>query len=448
MGRLVDSGIDEAKAGRLHRTLPRVDRGRRPAGAGRCATRWTGSADGQRRAGAVDEYANYAHGGLLALVTLGWLLWFAAAAPAPQGRGCARQQAGLQRQRRPPARAGAEQHGPDRVLDHDSTVSFIASRRAMLGVPAERPRGPAARRPAPRRTPPRSRATCEPPRGRPAPGCASALQRAHPGPQGTITDLSFDPAVRGWVLNARDVTERHPLERPGAPVLPRRADRPGQPAALRRPARARPVPAAPPAEPLAVLLCDLDDFKHVNDSRATRPVTRCWWSSAARLQAAAPRRHRRAARRRRVRRAARGPRRRRRRRRRTHPQPARRAVLRRGHRRVVGSTRASASRVAARPAGRRAAAQRRRRDVLGQGPRQVHRGPLRVRAARVGARAARDPRASCRRRSATTSSSCTSSRPSTCAPTDHRLRGAGGGAPDRGGCSPRRRSSRSPSRAA
>ena len=86
--------------------------------------------------------------------------------------------------------------------------------------------------------------------------------------EGTVTDLSMDPAVQGWVLNARDITERHTLVEQLAhqsfhDALTGLANRQ---LFADRLAHALSRQAARP-EPLTVLLCDLDDFKHVNDSR-------------------------------------------------------------------------------------------------------------------------------------------------------------------------------------
>ena len=53
--------------------------------------------------------------------------------------------------------------------------------------------------------------------------------------------------------------------RDAVPRAARRADRPEQPRRLRRPARARAQPRAAPTGTVAVLYCDLDGFKAVND---------------------------------------------------------------------------------------------------------------------------------------------------------------------------------------
>ena len=86
--------------------------------------------------------------------------------------------------------------------------------------------------------------------------------------EGTLTDLSLDPSVMGWVLTARDMTERHTLQEQLAhqsfhDALTGLANRQ---LFSDRLAHALSRQASRP-EPLTVLLCDLDDFKHVNDSR-------------------------------------------------------------------------------------------------------------------------------------------------------------------------------------
>jgi diguanylate cyclase (GGDEF)-like protein/PAS domain S-box-containing protein len=274
VGRLVDSGIDEAEADRLHelyRAWISEPSDQRALAALRDQVDWVGetvNAEQER----IDEYANYAHGGLLALVTLGWLLWFRRLLRRHRKveGALASKQAFDANERR---QLALVQNSTDliAVLEHDSTVGFISDAGAhMLGVPAERLEG--------RRLvdllPAEDAATL-----------ARNLMSRREGDQhlqlrvqhssgrtlvleGTITDLSFDPAVRGWVLNARDVTERHTLVEQLAhqsfhDALTGLANRQ---LFADRLAHALSRQAARP-EPLTVLLCDLDDFKHVNDSR-------------------------------------------------------------------------------------------------------------------------------------------------------------------------------------
>ena len=59
--------------------------------------------------------------------------------------------------------------------------------------------------------------------------------------EGTLTNLLSEPAVGGWVLTVRDVTERQNLqEELRYQAFHDCADRAGQPPALRRPARRTP----------------------------------------------------------------------------------------------------------------------------------------------------------------------------------------------------------------
>ncbi len=85
---------------------------------------------------------------------------------------------------------------------------------------------------------------------------------------GTLTDRSSDAAIAGWVLSARDVTDRYEHEDQAGQQSMRdsltglanrllfrdRLDHATDRVVLR-------------SEPLAVLICDIDDFKHVNESR-------------------------------------------------------------------------------------------------------------------------------------------------------------------------------------
>ena len=84
--------------------------------------------------------------------------------------------------------------------------------------------------------------------------------------EGVLTNMLSHPQVSGFVLTARDVTERHVIEQQlihqafhdGLTGLANRelfADRLGQALAPRR----------DEADPVVVLFCDLDDFKEVND---------------------------------------------------------------------------------------------------------------------------------------------------------------------------------------
>ncbi len=85
---------------------------------------------------------------------------------------------------------------------------------------------------------------------------------------GTLVDRTADPAIDGWVLTVREVSDRHDLADQHAQHSLRD---PLTGLANRQLFRDRLEHAAERhllrAEPLAVLVCDIDDFKHVNESR-------------------------------------------------------------------------------------------------------------------------------------------------------------------------------------
>ena len=85
--------------------------------------------------------------------------------------------------------------------------------------------------------------------------------------EGTLTNLMSDPAVNGWVLTVRDVTDRQALQQELSyqafhDALTGLANRQLFGDRLTHALRRRDGAT----EPLAVLFLDLDDFKHVNDS--------------------------------------------------------------------------------------------------------------------------------------------------------------------------------------
>jgi diguanylate cyclase (GGDEF)-like protein/PAS domain S-box-containing protein len=85
--------------------------------------------------------------------------------------------------------------------------------------------------------------------------------------EGTLTNLMAEPAVRGWVLTVRDVTDRQALQQELSyqafhDALTGLANRQLFTDRLTHALRRR----NGATEPLAVLFLDLDDFKHVNDS--------------------------------------------------------------------------------------------------------------------------------------------------------------------------------------
>jgi diguanylate cyclase (GGDEF)-like protein/PAS domain S-box-containing protein len=272
--RLVDSGIDEAASDRLS-GLYRAWIATPADKAALAALRDEAAAIGhgvQAEKERIDRYALIAHGALLGLVTLGWLLWFRKLHRRHRRveGALARKQAFDASERR---QLALVQNSTDLivVLEHDSTIGFVSPAGAeLLGVTPERLVG--------RRLvdllPPEDAATL-----------ARNLMSRRQGDQylelrvghadgrvlvveGTLTDLSLDPSVQGWVLNARDVTERHTLVEQLAhqsfhDALTGLANRQ---LFADRLAHALSRQTGRP-EPLTVLLCDLDDFKHVNDSR-------------------------------------------------------------------------------------------------------------------------------------------------------------------------------------
>ncbi len=220
----------------------------------------------------IDQYALIAHGALLALVTVGWLLWFRRLLRRHRDveGALARKQAFDANERR---QLALVHNSTDliTVLEHDSTISFVSPAGAdLLGLPEERLIG-------------RRFVDLLPPDD--AAVLARNLMSRRQGDQhlqlrvqhadgrtlvveGTITDLSLDPSVLGWVLSARDITERHSLQEQLAhqsfhDALTGLANRQ---LFADRLAHALSRQSSRPA-PLTVLLCDLDDFKHVNDSR-------------------------------------------------------------------------------------------------------------------------------------------------------------------------------------
>jgi diguanylate cyclase (GGDEF)-like protein/PAS domain S-box-containing protein len=271
---LVDSGIDAASAQRLDDLyLAWIAE---PADRGALAKlrRHTAAVGHEIHAERerIDRYTLIAHATLLGIVTLGWLLAFRRMLRKHRTveGALARKQAFDANERR---QLALVQNSTDliAVLDHDSTISFVSpSAYDLLGLPPERLEG---------------RRLVDLLSAEDAATLARNLMSRRLGDQhielriphsdgrnlvfeGTVTDLSQDPSVLGWVLNARDVTERHSLQEQlshqsfhdaltGLANRQLFADRLAH--ALSR-QTSRPAP-------LTVLLCDLDDFKHVNDSR-------------------------------------------------------------------------------------------------------------------------------------------------------------------------------------
>jgi diguanylate cyclase (GGDEF)-like protein/PAS domain S-box-containing protein len=220
----------------------------------------------------VDRYTLIAHGCLLGLMSLGWLVGFRRTRRRHKRveSALARKQAFDAAERR---QLALVQNSTDliAVLDHDSTIDFISPAGAeMLGTIPDRLVG--------RRLvdllPADDAATLARNLMSRRDGDLPIQLRVHHADgrtlvvEGTLTDLSLDPSVMGWVLTARDMTERHTLQEQLAhqsfhDALTGLANRQ---LFSDRLAHALSRQASRP-EPLTVLLCDLDDFKHVNDSR-------------------------------------------------------------------------------------------------------------------------------------------------------------------------------------
>jgi diguanylate cyclase (GGDEF)-like protein/PAS domain S-box-containing protein len=220
----------------------------------------------------VDQYTLIAHACLLGLMSLGWLAGFRRARRRHRGveSALARKQAFDASERR---QLALVQNSTDliAVLSHDSTVDFMSPAGAeMLGTIPERLVG---RRLVDLLPADDAATLARNLMSRREGDLPVQLRIAHADGrtlvvEGTLTDLSMDPAVMGWVLTARDMTERHTLQEQLAhqsfhDALTGLANRQ---LFSDRLAHALSRQASRP-EPLTVLLCDLDDFKHVNDSR-------------------------------------------------------------------------------------------------------------------------------------------------------------------------------------
>jgi diguanylate cyclase (GGDEF)-like protein/PAS domain S-box-containing protein len=220
----------------------------------------------------LDLQAGLIYGGLLVIVSVGWFLWFR--------RLVARHRALQQAVTEQEALASSEQrllalvqNGSDvvTVLDVDSTISFVSpSAKSVLGVAAEDLLGT---RVIELIDPDDVPLLNQQMAGLRAGEDETVLLRMRHGDgrtlviEGMLTNLLANPMIGGFVLTVRDVTERQALQsrltyqafHDALTGLANRqlfADRLAH-ALLRRPGDAR---------PLVVLVCDLDDFKDVNDS--------------------------------------------------------------------------------------------------------------------------------------------------------------------------------------
>ena len=227
------------------------------------------------------------------LVSIGWFVWF---------RKLVRRHRELQRSVTEQQVLAGErrllalvQNSADlvAVLEPDSTATFVSPASvAVLGRTPEELTGHAWRPADPRRRTDVHRDARRLPRGRPAGDAA----RGHADGrelvlEGTLTNLMAEPAVHGWVLTVRDVTDRQALQQElsyqafhdaltGLANRQLFGDRLAH--ALRRRDGA--------TEPLVVLFLDLDDFKHVNDSLGHGIGDRLLVAVAERICGAHPRR--------------------------------------------------------------------------------------------------------------------------------------------------------------
>ncbi|GAB4070051.1 EAL domain-containing protein [Angustibacter speluncae] len=262
---LAAAGLAADDVEALERAVDDVADGR--VAAGREAGREVG-AGLAARSERVDGQAAAVYVVLLVVVSIGWFFWFR--------RLVARHRALQQRVTEQEASAVGErrllalvQNGTDlvMVLDAGGGATFVSpSSRVVLGLAPEEVLG---------RSVPDLLVADD------APALVAALSRLGPGEvgqvqtrvqdadrgvrvlEGTLTNLLDEPAVGGLVLSLRDVTERHALQErlahqafyDGLTGLANRqlfTDRLEHALALGR--------------EVAVLFCDLDDFKTVNDS--------------------------------------------------------------------------------------------------------------------------------------------------------------------------------------
>ncbi len=270
---LVDSGLDRDDVAPLQAAA--ADWSASPADVAalqdlRAETDRLGTTIAARQSG-VDRTANLIHATVLVLVSIGWFFWFRKLVRRHREvqRALTQKQAVDAGERRLLALV---QNSADLVIvmEPDSTASFVSpSARAVLGRAPEMLID--------------GRITDLLHHGD-VPGFVEKLLGSREGDQGvrlrmahadgrtlvvegTLTDLLADPAVNGWVLTVRDVTDAHVMQEQltyqafhdSLTGLANRhlfADRLAH--ALRR------RNGAP--EQQVVLFCDLDDFKNVNDS--------------------------------------------------------------------------------------------------------------------------------------------------------------------------------------
>ncbi|CAN5426261.1 hypothetical protein BH10ACT10_BH10ACT10_23640 [soil metagenome] len=281
------SGSDPAPVEEAVRTLAATD----VAGAGKLQelTRtWAGTLDGAslqavRTANAdlarsiaddqssVDRRVGIILGSLLVLVSLGWAAWF---------RKLVRRHRDVQAQltQKQTVDAGERrllalvQNSADlvAVLEADSTTSFVSpASAAVLGLDPEQLVGSRfVDQLLPRDVPMFVRMLAASREG----DQSVILRTRHADGrdlvlEGTLANLLADPAVQGWVLTVRAVTDRQALQQELSyqafhDALTGLANRQLFGDRLTHALRSRDRAI----EPLSVLFLDLDDFKHVNDS--------------------------------------------------------------------------------------------------------------------------------------------------------------------------------------
>ncbi len=218
---------------------------------------------------ASEGQAALVHGGLLVVVSIGWFVWFRRLVQRHRGmqRALTEQQALVASEQRLLALV---QNAADlvAVIDADSTATFVSpSSRRVLGIEPEALLGRHVR-------------DLVHPDDQPAFVQMLAAQRGDGGllllrmqhadgrtltVEGVLSNLLADPTVSGLVLTLRDISEQHALQQrlthqafhdelTGLANRQLFADRLAHALENRNPA------------PLAVLFCDLDDFKEINDS--------------------------------------------------------------------------------------------------------------------------------------------------------------------------------------
>ncbi len=248
----------------------------------------------QARQDSYDQQAELTYAVLLVLASIGWFVWFQRLVKRHRRlqRKLTHQQALAASEQRLLALV---QNGSDlvAVLDADSTSTFVSpSAASVLGASSAELTGERLVDLVHPDDVPRFVQLLATQRG----GDDDLVQlRMRHGDgrsivvEGVVSNLLADPNVGGFVLTVRDVTERQALHeeltrqafRDSLTGLANRQlfkDRLEHALVPRRDGRA--------PEPLAVLFCDIDDFKHVNDSKGHGTGDRVLAQIAERISAA------------------------------------------------------------------------------------------------------------------------------------------------------------------